>query len=180
MNKKNIFSLLVTSVLSYTTIFAQNSEKISSLHFFLNKLSFAAWTSFFFVTRIMGALFVGNGMYCLQALTLLMVIIATEAYTMHKLIKVAYSRAVLRMGIINLIHPFISLFVILLRVFDILIVYKYLGIIILLGARMLVSYIIYSQMDPQVNKISLRKAVVITNSISFILTTIIIMFTKFH
>jgi CDP-diglyceride synthetase len=180
MNKKNIFSLLITSVLSYTTIFAQNSEKISSLHFFLNKLSFAAWTSFFFVTRMMGALFVGNGMYCIQALILLTLVIVIEAYTMHKLIKVAYSRAVLRMGIINLIHHLISFFILILSDENILIIYKYLGIILLIGARMVVSYIIYSQMDPQANKILLRKAILITNSISFILTTIIILLTKFY
>jgi hypothetical protein len=175
MIKKTNISVFILSLLSYATIFTQNHIEQSPIILFVNKVSHAAWSSFFFVTRILGALFMGNGTYCIQALALFAFVIAIEAYTLHYMTKVSYSRALYRMTIINSIHTIISLFIILLNIFEMLITYKYLGIFVMLGIRILICYGIYSRMDKQVNRIVLRKAIIIANSLGFILSTIVLM-----
>lgn len=178
MIKKTNISVFITSLLSYATIFAQDNGEASPLMIFLNNLSHAAWSSFFFVTRIIGAIFMGNVTYCIQALILLAFVVAIEACTLHYLTKVVYSRAVPRMIIINIIHAIISLLIILLNIFKMLITYKYLGIFIMLGIRMLVSYGIYAKIDQHVNRMLLRKAIIIANSLSFIFSVIVLMIMK--
>lgn len=177
LKKNNIYAFIFT-ITSSTSMFAQNDEESSFFYNLLNQIGHAAWKVFFFLTRIIGAIFMGNGTYCIKAITLFACIIAVEAYIMHRLTKVSFSHAALRMFIINIIHTLVSLLVILLNVFSLLITHKYLGILVLFCLRMLISYFVYFKMDKQINKTLLRKAIIITNSISFIITLIAVILMK--
>jgi hypothetical protein len=189
LNQRNLYMFFIANT-TFLSVHAQSHEVTPAL-LFLKKLSYVMWHSFFFVPKILGALFMGNGLYIAQALILLACMIAIESYSLHRLIKVPCRSAALRMTFINFInifaqwiaayplfyfidlHNYLQDFYLKAYAFYILTI---IASCILLLCRTTVASIIYGWFDKSINRSLLRKAMLKTNLLSygFIVTVFLI------
>ena len=174
MLKKNYWYLFINALLSSSIILAKNQAH-SAFQDFCNNVGLAAWSSFFFITRIIGAIFVGNITYIIQALMIFACIIGIEAFILCYFTNVSFLRSAFRMFLINIILSMISFLIIILNLFKAFLTYKYLGLLALLIIRILVSYIIYSRIDRQTSPFVVKKAILIANILSLLVSIIILM-----
>jgi len=163
------------------SIYTQNHE-ITPLVLFLRQLSYLMWHSFFFVPKILGALFMGNGLYIVQALILLCCMILLESHLLHRLIKSSYRFIIPRMTFINIIDILVQAAVAypLFYFIDLhnytdgfyIKIYSLYGLticasIILLLSRITASYMIYRWFDTTTPRNVLKNAIIRANCISY-------------
>jgi hypothetical protein len=197
MFEKRNFYIFMSLIITSTTLYPQNHEATPFI-LFLKKLSYVMWHSFFFVPKILGALFMGNGLYIVQALILFACMIAIESYSLHRFIKVPCRSVVPHMIFINFINIFTQ-WLAAYPLFYFIDLHKYLedfylkayafygltiiASCILLICRTIVACIIYGWFDKSINRTMLKKAMFKTNllSYSFIVTFFLISkFTKYN
>jgi len=147
-------------------------------------LTHVGWESFFFVTKAIGWVIAGELFHMLPALILLSLVIAIEAYTLHRLVKVPCTLAVPRMIAINLIDILVESLVVQLLLYRMMDLSKYvhsfyphmytifslrtLAIVILFFVRYATACAVYSIFDKSVDKLALRKAMLRANGYSYL------------
>lgn len=189
---RNIY-LFVSLIMSSTSIFTQNHE-VGSLVLFLRKLSYTMWHSLFFISKIYGAFLIGNNLYIVQALLLLLLMITVESYTLQRYIKGSYRQIVPPVILINLIAVVIQSAIAypLFYLIDLhnyaqnldLKIYSLYGLtisasIIILICRMMIYYVIYGAFDTTTNKDLLKRSIIKINCISYSLIVSIFFIAKF-
>lgn len=193
MFKKHNIYIFITLIISSISIHTQSHE-ITPFILFLKKLSYVMWHSFFFVPKILGALFMGNGLYIAQALILLACMITIESYALHRLIKVTCRSAVPRMIFINFINIFVQ-WLAAYPLFYLIDLHNYLqdfylkayafyiltiiASCILLICRTTVAFIIYGWLDKSINRSTLKNAMFKTNLLSYSFIVTVFFISKF-
>lgn len=175
----NIFSTLLLMSLS---IYSQNHE-VTPYLLFLKKLSYVMWHAFFFIPKIFGAFFMGNGFYIAQALLLLTCVIIIETYLLHRYIKAPYRLAIPAMTFINFADILIQAAVAY-PLFYLIDLHNYpqtvytkiyclygltiFASIIILLCRITTAYRIYRWFDTKIDKNVLKKAMIKINCMSYV------------
>lgn len=148
---------------------------------FLDKISDAMWHAFFFFPKILGALFMGNGIYILCALSMFAGMIIIESFVLQRFIKSKLQKILPRFFYINLMEIAIQAIV----AFPLLYLVDLqnpgltiLAAIILLFFRIITAYFLYTLFDKFVNKGHLKKGIILANVASYVFVVAIYLISR--
>ena len=175
------FYLFLSLITTFQSIYTQSHE-VTPFVLFLRKLSYIMWHSFFFASRIVGALLTGNKIYIVQALLLLIITVIIESYLLHRFIKTPFKIVFPRFFLINIIAVLAQL-AIAHPLFYLIDLHNYAQSIdakiyslyaltitasaIVLTFRIMLFYFAYQAFDRTTDRKVLFKAIVRTNCISY-------------
>ncbi len=190
-NKSKVY--LFFSCIMTTLSLCASDYQVTPLMSFLQALSYAMWQSLFFVPKILGALFLGNGTYIVTSIILLCCMILIESFLLKKHVTASYSSVVLRMSFINFIdilvqavvalplfylidlHNKIQDFYLKIYCFYILLI---LSALIILAFRILNSYHLYAWFDKSIYKKKLKNVFITLNCASYSFIVAIFLISK--
>lgn len=138
------------------------------------------WDAFLFVPKILGALFMGNGTYIVSALILFTLVILIESLLFRYFLKTKYLKIVPRMILVNIADVIIQLIaaIPLSYLFDAGITFVFVSCMIMLFCRFVTSYYAYAWLDRDVNLLRLKRAVIVSNCVSYIFVVAVIFISR--
>lgn len=134
------------------------------------------WDAFFFVPKILGALFMGNGTYIVSALILFALVILIESLIFRSFLKRKFLKTVSRMFLVNIADVIVQLIaaIPLSYLLEMGLGFIFIASMVLLFCRSVTTYFTYLWLDRDVSRSRLKRAVIISNCVSYVFVAAVI------